>query len=207
MRKSLIIPLLLLAFVFGGIFTIILSKVITNRNFYFPLKLEVDVVGIFSLIVTVWLAYFVSMVLDKRSNSDLNVALLVSAKIDNIVRDLKDYHKELNLTSKLPLTVAVSFSKTLALNEKTIRTFLEKDPDFVKAGRAIAFKTDFTNYIREIKNLTTYTSPNITITPQDVVVNGSNYEYSESRIELIGLELQKLEELLIILQYDFFNRK
>ena len=197
----------LVSFALGVVATIGLNKLIVNRSFYFPLKFEIDLVQIVSLIATIWLAYYVSVVLDKRSNGDLNVALLVSSKIENVILDIVNFQKDIDLNRSANISLVVSFVKTLSLHKKTIKSFLDKDERFKKLNRPVTFSQTFDDSIRQLSQLTTYTPPLSTnvATPQDITIVNNVCTYSDSRIDLIGLELQKIEELLITTQYDFFT--
>ncbi len=194
-----------LCLLIGIITTVVVTRSYSEWEKFFPVKFEIDLLQIVSLIVTVWLAYYVARVLDRRSNQDLNIALLISAKIETIFDALKGFHSELNINDSCTLSQANSFAKSLDMRKKTVQTLISRVDRLNIGTRIRDFDQEFVDILREISTLTTFTSPTPGSAPQDITISDGQYKYSQSRISMINQQIQKLENLLITLQFEVFS--
>lgn len=204
MRKSLNWTGFLISAIVGCLVTITVNKLLTNRSFYFPLKFEIDPFQVISLGVTVWLAYFLKEVLDKKSETRNHLTSLASNRIERVVGELQDFQRSIDDLT-LQGTRATSISKKLTAHRKIIEGFIEVDTRFDQS-EVSSFKQDYNNHVRAVRDLLTNTPPGQSTGIVDITFSNGLYTYSESRVDLVRQAIVKLESLLVSWQRNLYIR-
>ena len=169
-------------------------------------KLEINLFEVVTIGVTIWLAVFIKMVLDKSSEKNLNISHLIAGRIKSVSDDLNETKNLVRAENKIGVLMANSLQKRLNNQASDIERILRKESKRFNDYFITSFITDFQKHTSEIKDLMTNTPNSATVQlNSDIQIVNGQYTYSGSRSALITQDLFKIESLLSNLEYSIYT--
>jgi len=173
---------------------------------HIEVKLEINLFEVVTIGVTIWLAFFIKMVLDKGSEKNLNISHLIAGRIKSVNDDINETKSLIRAENKIGTLLANSLQKRLNNKASDIERILRKESNRFNDSFVTSFIADFQKHTSEIKDLMTNTPNSTTIqVNSDIQILNKQYEYSDSRSALIIQDLFKIESLLSYLEYSIYT--
>jgi hypothetical protein len=187
--------------IYGSIF---ISGLIFQRLIdfsYFEISKEIDLVNVFSLLVTIWLAIIVATVIDKQRSNLRNEKDLIIKKVETIFEVVEIIQTNTNKGSFV-YSDAASLIKRLNTSLQTIYKVLDKTKLKIKNETKLKFKST----IGELRDLLTNTPKSgefkLVGEKPPLVVKDGILEMNNSRISIIESKCEQLKNQLLELEIE-----
>lgn len=168
---------------------------------HFEISKSIDIVNIFSLIVTVWLAILITTVFEKR-NGDYRIEKdLIINRIGNIFEIASTLQIE-SITGKIPFTEAASSIKRI----NTALSSIYKIVDKCHFDISDSIKEKLTSNLSELRETLTNTprldEEQIKATDLTIEIKDGMIYFNRDRIAHIEVKFDNLKDILLELQID-----
>jgi len=168
---------------------------------YFKFSNEIDLVNIFSLLVTIWLAIFVATVIDKQKSNLRNEKDLIIKKVESIFAVVELIHAK-TIRGSFTYVDAASLTKRLNTSLQTIYKVLEKTNLTIQEETKLNFKST----ISELRDLLTNTPKldefKLVSEKPPIVVKDGILHISNSRVSVIESKCEQLKNQLLELEIE-----
>lgn len=168
---------------------------------YFEISKEIDLVSVFSLLVTIWLAIIVTSVIDKQNSNLRNEKDLIIKKVESIF-DLVDKIQANTIKGSFAYSDAARLIKKLNTSLQTIYKVLDRTNLTIQKKT----KSNFKSTISELRDLLTNTPKSdefkLVAEKPPLVVKEGVLHISNSRVSMVESKCEQLKNQLLELEIE-----
>lgn len=168
---------------------------------HFEISKSIDVINILSLIVTVWLAFIITTVFEKRTSDYRIEKDLIINRIGNLF-EIADLLQIESISGKIPFTEAASSIKRINTALTSIYKIVEKCQFNISENIKNKLNSNLTELRETLTNTPRLNEDVIKATELPIEIKNGIIYFNKDRIAQIEVKFDNLKDILLELQID-----